>query len=63
MVSVLSAEVDHLETDHADHPIEFPPSSKSRDVEAEMMNIQHYLETLKKPLNVNGDTLNLLQAM
>ena len=49
-VSVLSAEVDH-----ADHPIEFPPSSKSQDVKAEMMNIQHYLETLKKPLNVDGD--------
>ena len=54
-VSVLSAEVDHLETDHAEHPIEFPPSSKSRDAEAEMMNIQLYLDTLKKPLNVDGD--------
>jgi hypothetical protein len=54
-VSVFSTEVDHSVTDHADNPIEFPPSSKSRDAEAEMMNIQHYLETLKKPLVVDGD--------
>ena len=54
-VSVLSAEVDHSETDHVDHPIEFPPSNKSRDAEAEMMTIQHYLETLRKPLNVDGN--------
>ena len=54
-VSVLSTEVDPVEKDLADNPIEFPPSSKSRDVEAEMMNIQHYLETLKKPTNVDGD--------
>ena len=54
-VSVFNTEVDHTETDHADHPIEFPPSSKSLDAEAEMMNIQHYLETLKKPLDVDDD--------
>ena len=55
VILVFSTEVDRSETDPADHPIEFPPSSKSLDVEAEMMNIQQYLETLKKPLNVNGD--------
>jgi hypothetical protein len=54
-VSVFSTEVDHSVTDHTDNPIEFPPSSKSREAEAEMMNIQHYLETLKKPLVVDGD--------
>jgi hypothetical protein len=54
-VSVFSTEVDHSVTDHTDNPIEFPSSSKSRDTEAEMMNIQHYLETLKKPLVVDSD--------
>ena len=55
VVSVFGTGVDHLVIDLADNPLEFPPSSKSRDIEAEMMNIQHYLETLKKPTNVDGD--------
>jgi hypothetical protein len=65
IVSVLSTEVEPEETnsDHADLPLEFPPSSKSRDIEAEMMNIQQYLETLKKPHDVDGDWEKFLRKV
>jgi hypothetical protein len=48
-------EVTQPDLTNVDRAIEFPSSSKTRDSEAEMMNIQHYLETLKKPLEANGD--------
>jgi hypothetical protein len=65
IVSVLSTEVEPEETDsdHAGLPLEFPPSSKSQDIEAEMMNIQQYLETLKKPHNVNGNWEKFLRKV
>ena len=55
-VSALSSEVDSSDSTHADAPIEFPSSDKSRDAEAEMMKIQHYLDTLRKPLDVAGES-------
>ena len=54
-ISVLSTKVVDPDSTHADPPIEFPSSDKSRDAEAEMMKTQHYLETLRKPLDLNGD--------
>ncbi len=42
--------------------IHFPSDDKSRNAEAEMMNIQNYLETLKKPLCIaNEDWDQLLR--
>ena len=55
-VSVLSSGIDHSDSTHADPPIEFPSSDKSCDAEAEMMKIQHYLGTLRKPLDIAGES-------
>ena len=50
-----SPEATKPESTDVDPPIEFPSSSKSRDLEAEMMKIQFYLDTLRKPPNVDGN--------
>ena len=59
----LTPEVNDPDSINADPPIEFPSSDKSRDSEAEMMKIQYYLDTLRKPLDVDSDWEKFLRKV
>ena len=53
-ISVLSTETNP--SDPLAPPINFPTNDKSLDVEAELMKIQDYLETSKRPLDITEES-------